>query len=156
MKGRDSFLQVQDECRRGLLTGCPVTGRCLSGAIELQVICSPIREARPAVYSTAPRKGVDHLQESVMLPQQELRAQRAENSINLMNRKNKTVMTWKQQLSRFLVSGPFCFLKNYWGSSRALGFHCASAGKESACSAGDPGSVPELGRSPGEGKGYPL
>lgn len=73
MKGRDSFLQVQDECRRGLLTGCPVTGRCLSGAIELQVICSPIREARPAVYSTAPRKGVDHLQESVMLPQQELK-----------------------------------------------------------------------------------
>ena len=31
-----------------------------------------------------------------------------------------------------------------------------SAGKESACSAGDPGSFPGLGRSPGEGKGYPL
>ena len=29
-------------------------------------------------------------------------------------------------------------------------------GKESACSAGDLGSIPGLGRSPGEGKGYPL
>ena len=39
-----------------------------------------------------------------------------------------------------------------WG----LGFPCGSAGKESACSVGDLGSIPGLGRSPGEGKGYPL
>ena len=32
----------------------------------------------------------------------------------------------------------------------------SSAGKESACDAGDPGSIPGLGRSPGEGKGYPF
>ena len=31
-----------------------------------------------------------------------------------------------------------------------------SAGKESACSVGDLGSIPGLGRSPGEGKGSPL
>ena len=31
-----------------------------------------------------------------------------------------------------------------------------SAGKESACNAGDLGLIPGLGRSPGEGKGYPL
>ena len=37
-----------------------------------------------------------------------------------------------------------------------LGVPCGSAGKESACNTGDLGSVPELGRSPGEGKGYPL
>ena len=37
-----------------------------------------------------------------------------------------------------------------------LGFPCGSAGKESACNAGDLGSIPELGRSPGEGKGYLL
>ena len=37
-----------------------------------------------------------------------------------------------------------------------LGFPYGSAGKESACSVGDPGSIPGLGRSPGEGKGYPL
>ena len=31
-----------------------------------------------------------------------------------------------------------------------------SAGKESSCNAGDLGSIPGLGRSPGKGKGYPL
>ena len=31
-----------------------------------------------------------------------------------------------------------------------------SAGKESACNAGDPGLIPGSGRSPGEGIGYPL
>ena len=34
--------------------------------------------------------------------------------------------------------------------------HCGSAGKESTCNVGDLGLVPGLGRSPGEGKGYPL
>ena len=37
-----------------------------------------------------------------------------------------------------------------------LGFPCGSAGKESAYIAGNLGSSPGLGRSPGEGKGYPL
>ena len=36
------------------------------------------------------------------------------------------------------------------------GFSCGSAGKESACNMGDVGSIPGLGRSLGEGKGYPL
>ena len=36
------------------------------------------------------------------------------------------------------------------------GFPGSSAGKESACRAGDLGLIPGLGRSPGEGKGYPL
>ena len=36
------------------------------------------------------------------------------------------------------------------------GFPCGSAVKESSCNAGDLGSIPGLGRSPGEGKGYPL
>ena len=38
--------------------------------------------------------------------------------------------------------------------------HCGdgggSDGKESACSEGEPGSMPGLGRSPGEGNGNPL
>ena len=38
----------------------------------------------------------------------------------------------------------------------AQGFPGSSAGKESACNAGDQGSIPGLGRSPEEGKGYPL
>ena len=33
---------------------------------------------------------------------------------------------------------------------------CGSAGKESTSNAGDLGSIPGLGRSPGEGKGYAL
>ena len=37
-----------------------------------------------------------------------------------------------------------------------LGFPCGSATKESTCNVGDLGSIPGLGRSPGEGKGYPL
>ena len=37
-----------------------------------------------------------------------------------------------------------------------LGFPCGSAGKESTCIVGDLGSIPGLGRSPGEGKGHPL
>ena len=37
-----------------------------------------------------------------------------------------------------------------------VGFPCGSAGKESACNVGDVGLIPGLGRSPKEGKGYPL
>ena len=36
------------------------------------------------------------------------------------------------------------------------GFPDSSVGKESTCDAGDPGSIPGLGRSTGEGIGYPL
>ena len=39
---------------------------------------------------------------------------------------------------------------------RNYGFPGGSDGKESACSAGDPGSIPGSGRSPGEGNGNPL
>ena len=37
-----------------------------------------------------------------------------------------------------------------------LGFPGGAVGKESVCNAGDPGSIPGLGRSPGEGNGNPL
>ena len=37
-----------------------------------------------------------------------------------------------------------------------MGFPCGLVGKEYACNAGDLGSIPGLGRSPGEGKGHPL
>ena len=37
-----------------------------------------------------------------------------------------------------------------------MGFPCGSAGKESACNAGELGLIGGLGRSPGEVKGYPL
>ena len=37
-----------------------------------------------------------------------------------------------------------------------MGFPHSSVGKSSACNAGDPGSIPGLGRSPGEENGSPL
>ena len=37
-----------------------------------------------------------------------------------------------------------------------LGFPCSSDGKEAACSAGNPGLIPGLGRSPEEGNGNSL
>ena len=37
-----------------------------------------------------------------------------------------------------------------------VGFPGSSAGKESACNAGDPGSIPGSGRFPGEGIGHPF
>ena len=37
-----------------------------------------------------------------------------------------------------------------------MGFPGGSAGKESACNARDLSLIPGLGRSPGEGNGYPL
>ena len=51
--------------------------------------------------------------------------------------------------------------KIFWRRDRLptpvfLGFPGGSAGKESARNAGDLGSIPGLGRSPGEGLGYPL
>ena len=36
------------------------------------------------------------------------------------------------------------------------GFPCGSVGKESTCNAGDPSLIPGLGKSAGEGIGYPL
>ena len=37
-----------------------------------------------------------------------------------------------------------------------IGVPCSSVGKESTSNAGDPGSIPGSGRSPGEGIGYPF
>ena len=62
------------------------------------------------------------------------------------------------------VACKLCFSKIHFKSIwelfmttlKYLGFPGSSAGKESACNAGDPGSIPGLGRSAGEGIGYPL
>ena len=43
-----------------------------------------------------------------------------------------------------------------WNPHTLLGFPGGSAGKESTCNMGDLGSIPGLGRSPGEGNGYQL
>ena len=51
--------------------------------------------------------------------------------------------------------------EDHWRRDRLLiavflGLPCGSAGKESTCNEEDLGSIPGLGRYPGEGKGYPL
>ena len=47
-------------------------------------------------------------------------------------------------------------LKKIKSSRETRGFPGDSDGKDSTCNAGDPGSIPELGRSPGGGHGNPL
>ena len=47
-------------------------------------------------------------------------------------------------------------VNNLLRNNALSGFLCGSAGKESSCNMGDLGLIPELRRSPGEGKGYPL
>ena len=46
------------------------------------------------------------------------------------------------------------FLCTVWLGGQS--YFCGSAGKESTCNAGDLGSIPGLGRSPGDGKDYPF
>ena len=48
------------------------------------------------------------------------------------------------------------FTKSYFKRIKHKGFPGGSAGKESTCNVGDLGSIPGLGRSPGEGNSYPL
>jgi len=53
----------------------------------------------------------------------------------------------------YLFELVFCFFPYIY---LGMGFSCGSAGKESACNEEDMGSIPGSGRSPVEGKGYPL
>ena len=59
--------------------------------------------------------------------------------------------------AKFVTPNVFAWHDNYF---RLIifkkDFPDSSVGKESACNAGDPGLIPGLGRSTGEGKGYPL
>ena len=52
--------------------------------------------------------------------------------------------------------GKICWRRDRLPTPVFLGLPCGSAGKESACSVGDLGSIPGLGRSPVEGKDNPL
>ena len=52
--------------------------------------------------------------------------------------------------------GAYLFKNPLEETCKALQFPDSSVDKESTCNAGDPGSIPGLGRSTGEGMGYPL
>ena len=54
----------------------------------------------------------------------------------------------------FLPTWPIDLADKLYVCLEAKGFPCGSVGKESTCNVGDLGSIPGLGRSPGEGNGY--
>ena len=58
------------------------------------------------------------------------------------------------EYKRLQVSARYYYMFLTWTLSYY--FPCGLASKESACNVRDPGLIPGLGRSPGEGKGYPL
>ena len=55
-----------------------------------------------------------------------------------------------------LLVGKIHWRKDRLPTTVFLGFSCGSVGKESTCNAEDLDLIPGLGRSPGEGRGYPL
>ena len=74
----------------------------------------------------------------------------SEKSRVRMERRAKGEFLVSQHLCRLILNDWIVFL------SSTGGFPSGSNGKESACDAGDLGSIPGLGRSPGEQNGYPL
>ena len=55
-----------------------------------------------------------------------------------------------------MVAQSWTRLSDLAAAAFVLSLPCGLAGKESACNVGDPGLIPALGRSPGEGKDCPL
>ena len=68
------------------------------------------------------------------------------------NKRADALTTKKEKDSRGIFSLQLYYLWLY----NCQGFPGGSEGKASACNAGDPGSIPGSGRSPGEGNGNPL
>ena len=63
---------------------------------------------------------------------------------------------WFPEVSVIMTIAGLAASLNFGTPPFPLSFPGSSVGKESTCNAGDPGSIPGLERSPGEGKGYPL
>ena len=76
-------------------------------------------------------------------------------------KRDKTLCSLLKQCLTYNKSSISTFLKNKCGIfdeslKPSLGFPGGSDSKESACNVGDPGLIPGLGRSPGDGNGNPL
>ena len=71
---------------------------------------------------------------------------------------HSSILTWKILWTEEpdLFTGLRELVYEIWSKLPTQGFSHSSVGKESTCNAGDPSSIPGLGRSAGEGLGYPL
>ena len=69
-----------------------------------------------------------------------------------------TLLIYGDYYGIFGIFGSIAIIMVNYGKNMETirGFLYSSVGKESACNTGDPGSIPGLGRSSGEGIGYPL
>ena len=75
-----------------------------------------------------------------------------------MNEQQNWLILGNKNISALLIPKSYApGLKTLWSENSHFDLTASSsAGKESTCNAGDPGSIPGSGRSPGEGIGYPL
>ena len=68
-----------------------------------------------------------------------------------------TLLIYGNYYGIYGIFGSMAIMVNYGKNMDTIrGFLYSSVGKESTCNAGDPSSIPGLGRSAGEGIGYPL
>ena len=74
--------------------------------------------------------------------------------VSLIAQLVKNLPAVQETLLQFV--GKICWRRDRLPTPVFLGFPGGSAGKESTCNVGDLSSIPGLGRSPGEGKGYSL
>ena len=77
------------------------------------------------------------------------------NRASLIAQLVKNLLAMQETPIRFL-GWKICWRRDRLHTPVFSGFPCDSAGKKSACNAGDLGSILGLGRSPREGKDYPL
>ena len=75
---------------------------------------------------------------------------------SVLSRKKKKNSETISLTKLHILSFPDCESRAIAVSNQSLSFLCGSDGKESACNAGDLGSIPGLGRPPGGGHGNPL
>ena len=64
--------------------------------------------------------------------------------------------SWNDLINSYIPSLSLIFVGIWRYRGSGLPWSGCSGGKESACNARDPGSIPGLGRSPREGNGNPL
>ena len=130
------FSFLKKECSCGHLAS--LSGTCVCSSVSAFTFCPGDGHGKPrsrALALTSPATGLTFIR-----------------GLLLLHHRNRT-----SSLSGSIGQPRFVPFLGLWTRVKeAMGFPCGSAGKESACNAGDLGSIPGLERSPGEGKGYPL